>query len=95
LARLKNRLIQRVQELLLQKFPPPDSIKLEEHDGIIGVITSKKFAGMESLDRQSLIGDLVDTQLSPEERRRVLVIVGVTPDEGDGYLAGADKNGAE
>ena len=42
---------------------------------------------METIDRQNLIGDIVATQLSPEERRRVLVIVGVTPDEGTGYLA--------
>jgi hypothetical protein len=45
---------------------------------------------MESIGRQSLIGDIVGTNLSPEERRKVQVIVGVTPDEGTGYLAGEE-----
>jgi hypothetical protein len=44
---------------------------------------------MESIDRQNLIGEIVAAHLSPEEQRRVQVIVGVTPDEGAGYLAGA------
>lgn len=63
-------------------------MKLDEHDGIIGVITSDEFARMDSLDRQNLIGDLVDTHLSQQERRRIQIIVGVTSDEGTGYLAG-------
>ena len=42
---------------------------------------------METIDRQNLIGDIVATHLSPEERWQVLAIVGVTPDEGTGYLA--------
>jgi len=45
---------------------------------------------MDTIDRQNLIGDIVATNLSPDERRRVLVIVGVTPDEGTGYLAGEE-----
>jgi hypothetical protein len=45
---------------------------------------------MESLDRQNLIGDIVAAHLSKEEQRRVQVIVGVTPDEETGYLAGAE-----
>jgi len=71
-------------------FPSPDTVKLEDHDGIIGVITSAGFAGMESMDRQNLIGDILATNLTTEERRRVQVIVGVTPDEGTGYLAEVD-----
>ncbi|HZU39360.1 MAG TPA: hypothetical protein VFA18_25770, partial [Gemmataceae bacterium] len=63
-------------------------MKLEDHDGIIGVITSAQFATMDTLDRQHLIGDIVASHLSPEERRRVLALVAVTPDEGTGYLAG-------
>jgi len=63
---------------------------LEDHDGIIGVITSPGFAKMETIDRQNLIGEIIATKLSQEERRRVQVIVGVTPDEGTGYLAGEE-----
>jgi stress-induced morphogen len=90
MASLKSPLLRRLGKVLSQRFPPPASVKLEDHDGIIGVITSVQFAGMETIDRQNLIGDLVATHLSQEERRQVLVIVGVTPDEGTGYLAGEE-----
>jgi len=84
---LKTPLLRKLKNVLTQRFPSPATVKLEDHDGIIGVITSAGFAGMETIDRQNLIGDIVDTNLSAEERRRVQVIVGVTPDEGTGYLA--------
>jgi hypothetical protein len=74
----------------MQRFPLPASVKLEDNDGIIGIIASPNFERMDTIDRQSLIGEIVETHLSPEERRRVLVIVGVTPDEGTGYLASAE-----
>jgi stress-induced morphogen len=87
-ARLTSRQLQKLKRVLVQRFPSPATVKLEDHDGIIGVITSAAFAGMETIDRQNLIGDIVDAHLSPEERRQVQVIVGVTPDEETGYLAG-------
>lgn len=80
----------KLEAVLTQRFPAPATVMLEDNDGIIGVITSSGFAGMESLDRQNLIGDLIQTHLSREERRQVQVIVGVTPDEGTGYLAGEE-----
>jgi hypothetical protein len=86
-ASLKTPLLRKLKNVLTQRFPSPATVKLEDHNGIIGVITSAGFAGMETIDRQNLIGDIVDTNLSAEERRRVQVIVGVTPDEGTGYLA--------
>ena len=90
MARLRSPLLRRLERVLSERFPPPATVKLEDHDGIIGVITSSRFARMETIDRQNLIGDIVATELSPEERRRVQVIVGVTPDEEAGYLAGED-----
>jgi hypothetical protein len=74
----------------MKRFPSPATIKLEDLDGIIGVIRSTRFAGMESIDRQNLIGKIIATHLTPEERHQVQVIVGVTPDEETGYLAGLD-----
>jgi len=85
---LKTPLLRKLEKVLIQRFPAPATVKLEEHDGIIGVITSAAFAGMETIDRQSLIGNVVETHLALQERRQVQVIVGVTPDEGTGYLAG-------
>jgi hypothetical protein len=75
---------------LTERFPPPDTVKLEDHNGIIGVITSAGFARMDTIDRQNLIADILKGNLTPEERRRVQIIVAVTPDEGTGYLAGPE-----
>jgi hypothetical protein len=55
---------------------------------VIGIIIASRFAGMETLDRQNLIGDIIATNFTPEEGRQVMVIVAVTPEEGTGYLAG-------
>jgi hypothetical protein len=87
---LKTPLLRKLEKVLIERFPSPATVKLEDLDGIIGVITSDTFFGMESIDRQSLIGEIVETHLDPRQRRRVQVIVGVTPDEGTGYLAGVD-----
>jgi len=85
---LKTPLLRKLEKVLIKRFPAPATVKLEDHDGIIGVITSDAFAGMETIDRQNLIGNVVDSHLAPKERHQVQVIVGVTPDEGTGYLAG-------
>jgi len=87
MAAVKTPLLRKLEKALTKRFPSPATVKLEEHDGIIGVITSPSFAGMETIDRQNLIGDILASSLTAAERRRVQVIVGVTPDEGTGYLA--------
>jgi hypothetical protein len=88
LKSLKSPLVRKLEKVLAERFPTPATIKLDDNDGIIGVITFAGFAGMEAIDRQNLIGGLVAKYLTPEERRQIQVIVGVTPDEGTGYLAG-------
>lgn len=88
MGRVKTSLVRKLEKVFRRRFPPPASIQLEEHDGIIGVITSEEFAAMDTIDRQDLIGEMIDEQLEPEERRQVQMIVCVTPEEGTGYLAG-------
>ena len=90
MASTKTPLVRKLKRVLTERFPSPATIKLKDHDGIIGVITSPGFAAMETIDRQNLISDFVATNLSQEERRQVQVIVGVTPDEETGYLASDD-----
>jgi stress-induced morphogen len=86
----KTPLVRKLEKMLTKRFPPPATVKLDDVDGIIGVITSDEFAGMETIDRQTLIGDVVESHLSKEERHQIQIIVAVTPDEGTGYLAGLD-----
>jgi hypothetical protein len=90
MASVKSPLLRKLGRVLAKDFPPPATVRLDDHHGIIGVITSTRFVGMETIDRQALIGDVVEAHLTPEERRRVQIIVGVTPDEGTGYLATVD-----
>lgn len=87
MAGVKTPLLRKLNRVLAEEFPAPDTVKLEDHGGIIGVITSARFAGMDTIDRQDLIGNIVAQHLSREERHQVQAIVGVTPDEGTGYLA--------
>ena len=90
MASVKTPLVRKLERVLTKRFPAPATVRLEDLDGIIGVITSAKFARMDTLDRQKLIGEILATDLNPDERRRVQVIVAVTPDEGTGYLAGVE-----
>lgn len=90
MATVKTPLLRKLEKLLKKRFPSPATVKLDDVDGIIGVITSDQFAGMESIDRQNLIGEIIEEHLTVDERRQVQVIVGVTPEEGTGYLAAAD-----
>jgi hypothetical protein len=74
-------LVKKVESILREVFPPPDRIVLEDDDGIIGAVTAARFAEMETIDRINLIWDTLDKGLTPEERRRVVLIVAVTPEE--------------
>ena len=90
MAVVKSRLLRKLRKVLTQRFPPPSTVKLEDYEGVVGVVTSASFAGMDSIDRQSLIGDILANHLTQEERWQVQLIVAVTPDEGTGYLASVD-----
>jgi acid stress-induced BolA-like protein IbaG/YrbA len=87
-GRLKTPLLRKLENVLTEQFPAPATVKLQEHDGIIGVVTSTQFAAMETIDRQNLIGEIIAKHLNAEERHQVQMIVCVTPEEGTGYLAG-------
>src|SRR5438270_13088839 len=74
-------IVRKLKKILEERFPPPDKVDLRDEDGIIGVVTSKRFRRMDTMQRHDLIHDLLATHLSGAERRHVLLIVGVTPEE--------------
>jgi hypothetical protein len=75
-------LMRKLKKILVEAFPPPDTIKLRNHDGIVGIVTSARFQNMDSMERQDLIHDILQKRaLSREDMRQILVIVAVTPDE--------------
>ena len=64
--------VRKLKRILEQRFPPPDKLGLRDDDGIIGVVTSKRFRRIDTMQRQDLIHDLLAKHLTREERRHVL-----------------------
>ena len=74
-------IMRKLKKILEERFPPPDKVDLRDEDGIIGVVASQRFRKLDTMQRQELIHDLLATHLNSEERRHVLLIVAVTPEE--------------
>jgi hypothetical protein len=63
-----------------------ESVRLDmEGERVSGVLISKTFRGMSSLDRQFRIDEYLDREESftPEERRRIVFLAALTPEEYD------------
>ena len=71
----------KLKRVLEEQFPPPDKVTLRDDDGIIGIVTSRRFRRMDTMQRQDLIHEVLTAGLTPQERRHVLMIVAVTPEE--------------
>ncbi len=59
-------------------------LRLEDEDGISGLIISADFAGMSALDRQTLIDQALrnsKVRFSKQDRRNILAIAALTPAE--------------
>ena len=82
--------LRKLKQILEERFPPPDKVDLRDEDGIIGVVTSRRFRRMDTMQRQDLIHDILENHLTPEERRHVLLIVAVTPEEAIANAADED-----
>jgi hypothetical protein len=80
-------IIKKVRSVLTKEFPPPDKVELEDDDGIIGAVISRRFEGLEAIDRIKLIWDLLEKKLTKDERKRIVTIVAVTPVEEIAHLA--------
>jgi acid stress-induced BolA-like protein IbaG/YrbA len=73
--------IRKVNKLLRERFRPPDKVNLRDENGIIGVVTSTRFRRMDTMQRQDMIHEILENGLTDEERRQVLIVVAVTPEE--------------
>ena len=68
----------------LVKALQAEYVRLENDDGISGFVVSRQFEGMSTLDRQGRIDEsLSKASLTPQQRRQVLMIAGLTPEEYD------------
>jgi hypothetical protein len=62
----------------------PERIILDTEGGISGYVVSKRFRRLESLDRQMMIQNALrdpSAGLTPEELRRVVLLITLTPEE--------------
>ena len=80
-------LLRKAKKLLRQAFPPPAKVSVKDEDGIIGLVTSSAFRGLDTIDRQDMIWEALDEKLSTEERRRIVIIIAVTPEEEIAHLS--------
>ncbi len=71
----------KARRLLKRAFPPPAQITLDDEQGLSGVVRSPRFRGMDFLDRQKLLWEVLDNELSPEERKHIAIILAVSPEE--------------
>ena len=74
-------LVKKIEDVLRRTFPEPGHMRLEDNDGITGWVASACFRGLDFRDRANLIWDVLDKELSNDERRRIVTIVAVTPEE--------------
>ena len=86
------RVARKLKKVLEKRFPPPDKVVIRDKDRIIGIITSKRFRRLDTMQRQDIIHDILTTQLSEEERRHVLLVIGVTPEEEIAYAKDQDES---
>ena len=75
-------LLRKLKRILAEEFPTPDTVWLEDHNGIFGSIRSERFKGMRAMHRQDLIEKILAAHLDAKEIRKIQFIVGVTPLEG-------------
>jgi len=62
----------------------PEYVHLDDDKGISGFVVSGTFFGMPALDRQTRIEEILkESPLGLEERRQILMIAGLTPEEYD------------
>jgi hypothetical protein len=80
--------IHKLRRILTKEFPSPDRVSLRDRDGIIGIITSTRFRDMDSMDRLTLLNELLKQHgLSHEEKREIVILVPVTPEEEEARTA--------
>jgi acid stress-induced BolA-like protein IbaG/YrbA len=76
---------EKVERILKAAFPSLESIDIRNDDGIIGVLVSEEFAGLEAIDRQDKIWSILDQSLTADEKRQIQIIVAATPAEHLGH----------
>jgi acid stress-induced BolA-like protein IbaG/YrbA len=84
----RDRLAEQVKSVLQEAFPPPDQVRIEGDDGIIAIVVSERFSGMDDFERQDLVWEPLKKALERDARREIAIVLPVTPKEEAGYSIG-------
>jgi acid stress-induced BolA-like protein IbaG/YrbA len=81
-----ENLAQKVKNALLESFPE-SAIDLDDTDDdrVLGFVVSPEFRRKSALTRQNMIWRLLNKHLKADERRRILGIMTMTPEEEVAY----------
>lgn len=74
---------EKVATILRAAFEPEELV-LDDSDGLSGYVTSSRFRGFDSLDRQKMLDKVLrapESGLTKSELREILVIAALTPEE--------------
>lgn len=81
----------KLKKVLTKRFPAPSTVTLHRQGKrLYGIIVADEFQRIDRLDRQFMFDDILKTDLTPEERNKVMILVGFTPDEHEFNRAVAD-----
>jgi acid stress-induced BolA-like protein IbaG/YrbA len=73
---------EKVSQLLQHRFGRRAKVEIDGNaDGIIGIVISTKFRGVEMRDRVNMVWDTLEASLNVEERKQVVIIAPRTPEE--------------
>lgn len=78
---------EKVKSLFEKEFEPAE-VELSIREGIVVILVSTRFQGMDDMDRQNLAWDLLEKHLDRDERRAIAIVVALTPQENAFHLAG-------
>ncbi len=74
-------LVRKVKAILRESFPLPDQVKLKEDNGILGMVISQRFEGLEPIERLNMVWKVLNEKLTLQESRQIVTLLAVTPEE--------------
>jgi acid stress-induced BolA-like protein IbaG/YrbA len=81
-------LAERVTEILRDSFAPAEVVT-STRNGIVVFVVSDRFEGIDDMDRQEMVWDVLENQLDQDERRSVSIVVALTSKEHAFHSAGS------
>ncbi len=79
----------RLKEVLENHFGDDDGFDLEfdpsAPDQITGLVTSSTFEGKREFERQNMIWDVLDDELTEEQRADIVLLMANTPEESEAF----------